>query len=384
MEFGFEDQLKLLEERGLKRILPERWGDGLLNFSSNDYLGLANDPRVKSAVLKYLQEGAVGGTASRLLSGSSEGHLQLEESLAKFLSKEAALVFSSGYHANTGILPVLAEAGDMIFVDEFCHASILDGIRLSQARFCSFSHNNPEHLESLLKRRRSQYRRAFIVTEGVFSMDGDFSIIPEIVKLARRWEALVYLDEAHSFGVFGAGGRGLAAGENLLDEVDIFVGTLSKAIGSQGGFVAAAKTLIDLLISRSRSFIYTTALSPACVAAAQAALNLFPKLDDRRHMIQEESRNLKGKLNQLGFDTGKSQTQIVPVMTGDLKTTKSLSDYLLSQGIFVPSIRPPTVPVGKGRVRLSVTYETVSDGTERVAEAFVKFRKGEDSVVKIG
>ena len=372
-EDSFRRELKDLEQQGLKRVIRNPQTNKLINFSSNDYLGFSHHPDVIRAASKTLLDERVGGTSSRLLAGSTAAHQTLEKNLADFLSKEAALVYSSGYHANTGILSTLAQGGDVIFVDELCHASILDGIRLSKARFCTFDHNNPDHLEGLLRKRRPLYHRAFIVTEGIFSMDGDLGMLQEISFLAQKWKALVYLDEAHSFGVLGPQGKGLAAQLGLLKKVDIFIGTLSKALGSQGGFVATTKEIVDLLVSRSRSFIYTTALSPVCAAAANAALGILPQCEDRTQSLLKASERIRQYLKKLGFNTLKSQAQIIPVWTGDIQSTKNLSDYLLSFGFFVPSIRPPTVAKGEGRVRLSITHDVVQIGLKQLTHAFSSY-----------
>jgi len=374
-EVSYLQELAELQSKGLKRDIPPSLGPGLINLSSNDYLGLSQHPQVKEAAEKAVKQHGAGATASRLLAGTHDLHRRLETELTRFLGKERVLVFPSGYHINVGVLPVLMKTGDIIFVDELCHASILDGVRLSESRFCTFEHNNVDHLESLLRTRRSNYKRAVIVTEGIFSMDGDTGILPEIVFLAKKWKTMVYLDEAHSFGLMGAEGRGLAAELDLLKDVDIFVATLSKVLGSQGGFVACNATLGDLLISRCRSFIYTTALSPANAGAALAALRLLPSCEDRRKSLQQASQNLKEKLTELGYETLKSQSQIIPVWTGDIETTKKLSDYLFSVGYFVPSIRPPTVPHGQGRVRLSITHEVLQQGLEGIVRAFSSYQE---------
>ena len=370
---NFENELIELEKKGLKRSLSDRNQLNTLNLSSNDYLGLSEDPFVKERAAKAVQDYGTGGTSSRLLAGTSSLHRELEVKLATFFSKEAALVFSSGYHVNTGVLPVLAGAGDIIFVDRLCHASILDGIKLSDARFATFDHNNLEDLSWLLTERRAKYRRAWVVTEGIFSMDGDCPPLQKLIELAHQHDALVYLDEAHSIGIYGPEGKGWAASQKLLDSVDVFVGTLSKSLASQGGFVVSSRPLIEILISRCRSFIYTTALAPASAGAALGALERLPALDDRRKLLMDWSSDLRSELKTLGFSTGPSQSQIVPVLTGDVISTQKLSAHLLSHGFFVPSIRPPTVPVGEGRVRLSLTVKVAEKAKCGLIQAFASF-----------
>ncbi len=370
---NFEEELTALEEQGLRRFLFNRDAAAWVNLSSNDYLGLSNHPEVVRAAAEALKKWGTGGTSSRLLAGTLSLHEELEENLAAFFRKEAALVFSSGYHTNTGVLPVLAGPGDIVFVDHLCHASILDGIKLSGARLSSFAHNDAADLENALARQRKSYRRAVVVTEGVFSMDGDVPPLKNILDLARRWDAMTYLDEAHGVGVMGPEGRGVAAALGVLGQVDVFVGTLSKSLGSHGGFVACARPLRDLLISRSRAFLYTTALPPASAAAAQAALVLLPKMEDRRRLILEAADQLRQHLAAAGFSTLQSASQIVPAWAGDVPSTQRLSEHLLSHGFFVPSIRPPTVPKGEGRVRLSISFHAAQEGIERLSAAFTAY-----------
>jgi 8-amino-7-oxononanoate synthase len=369
----FIDELTNLDTRGLRRQLRVK-DNTLENFSSNDYLGLSDHSDVKAAAARAIEEFGVGGTSSRLLAGTTRLHRELEAELAAFFRKPAALAFSSGYHANTGIIPVLAGPGDALFVDRFCHASIIDGVRLSGARFYTFEHNDANDLSSLLAKHRAGKRRAIILTESIFSMDGDAAPLKRLADLSRAHDALLYVDEAHAIGIFGEAGRGWAEAVGVLDRVDVFVGTFSKSLGSQGGFVACSESLADLLISKSRAFIYTTALAPACAGAALAALRLLPSLDARREFVLEKSEWLRSGLRELGFSCLASSSQIVPVLTGEIEPAKLLSDLLLAQGFFVPSIRPPTVPAGQGRLRLSITFEAAQQGVERLSAAFAACR----------
>jgi 8-amino-7-oxononanoate synthase len=389
MTMDFQNELDQLDASGLRRFLFLKDAVDAVNFSSNDYLGLSHHPKVQAAAIEAIQKFGTGGASSRLLAGTLSVHSELENSLASFLSKEAALVYSSGYHTNTGILPVLAQAGDVVFVDRLSHASLLDGIKLSSARFFTFDHNDMDDLERLLKNKRPDYKQAFVVTEGIFSMDGDTSPIKQIISHAHAHAAFVYLDEAHSFGLLGKNGQGLAAQEDVLSDVDILVGTLSKVLGSQGGFVAGSKSLIDLLISRSRSFLFTTALAPSCAAAAAAALRLLPDMDGSREKLMCASQNFQQQLIDDGYTIANAgqATQIIPVWTGDVATTKKLSDHLLSKGFFVPSIRPPTVPRGEGRVRLSITTDVMDLSLKRLTQAFQSYaerpqKKGDHRLVE--
>lgn len=370
---AFAAELESLEKQGLARSLSST-KDNIVNLSSNDYLALSKHGQVIASADEAVQNFGTGGTSSRLMAGTNALHQNLETRLASFLDKEAALVFSSGYHTNTGVLPALAGPEDLILFDRLSHASIIDGIRLSRATFFGFEHNDLEDLENQLKKRAAGRRHVWIVTEGYFSMDGDAPPLREIVDLADRTNALVYLDEAHSLGVTGPQGRGLAAREKVLSRIDVFVGTLSKSLGSQGGFVAATKVVINLLLSKCRSFKYTTALAPACAASASTALRLLPQMEDRREKIFTAAETLRYLLKNLGFDTLKSCSPIVPVWTGDVEATRKLSEHLFSCGFFVPSIRPPTVPVGEGRVRLSMTYDNIGD-VEKIANAFARYSK---------
>ncbi|MFN0117224.1 MAG: aminotransferase class I/II-fold pyridoxal phosphate-dependent enzyme [Elusimicrobiota bacterium] len=370
---SFKEELDDLESRGLKRTLPKEEAGSLINFSSNDYLGLSREPEILKIVHEAIEKYGVGGRASRLLTCKEDPYSYIENDLKNFLRKEAALVYGSGYHTNTGVLKALTTSSDFILFDRLTHASLIDGIRLSQALYRSFEHNNLEELKEKLTRYRKKAQRTFIVTEGIFSMDGDKPNIKEIVRLAKEWDCLVYLDEAHSLGILGHEGRGLADEQGVLEEIDIHVGTLSKTLGTQGGFVAGNQNIIDLLISKSRSFIYSTALSPLSAEAARAALGLFPKLEEKRQKVLDVAQYVRQELSHMEFDTLTSQTQIIPVWTGSAEMTQVLSYHLKSAGLFVPSIRPPTVPMGEGRVRLSISYEVVQH-VEKLLKAFKLFK----------
>ncbi len=370
---SYEQELVELEAKGLKRSVRDRTLFKGVNLSSNDYLGLSQDVSIQEAAEYAIRSFGTGGTASRLLGGTVKVHTDLENELARFLGKEAALVYSSGYHVNTGLIPALASAGDVLFIDRLCHASILDGVKLSGARFYTFEHNNTADLEQLLKERRPEYRRAIVITEGIFSMDGDRPDLSRLCALAHANDALMYVDEAHSLGVFGKDGRGMASEQGVLDQIDIFVGTLSKTLASQGGFVATKKVLIEYLISRCRSFIYTTALAPSAAAAGLAALRYLPIYESRRRHLLKTAATIAQRLADEGFRVLSSGSQIIPVWTGSVEDTQKLSQHLLEQGFFVPSIRPPTVPAGEGRVRLSITHDVATRGIENLINAFRRF-----------
>jgi 8-amino-7-oxononanoate synthase len=362
-------ELELLKNKGLARTVRSREAAQLINFSSNDYLGLSRHPEVVEAAAAALAEWGVGGTASRLLAGTTPPHAQLEQALASFLGRESALVFSSGYHVNTGVIPALVSAQDVVFFDRLAHASIIDGIRLSGARIAPFDHNDVAHLREQVAKHRAKGRRALLITEGIFSMDGDRAPLADLVQVARQHDIALYLDEAHSLGVVGENGRGEAARQNVLPDVEVLVGTLSKTLGSQGGFVAGSKTLIDFLVSRCRSFAYTTALAPALASAAETALRLSISMDAERARLDQSGTRLRRALTDRGRNCLASDSQIIPVLTGSVENTKELSEHLLSQGFFVPSIRPPTVPAGEGRVRLSLSLP-VLDHVDALVSAF--------------
>jgi 8-amino-7-oxononanoate synthase len=362
-------ELAQLHAKGLIRSLRSRDESALINFSSNDYLGLSRHPDVVRAGQQAMSQWGVGGAASRLLAGTTPPHASLEKSLAHFLGKEAALVFSSGYHVNTGVIPALVSAADVAFLDRLAHASIIDGVRLSGARLVPFDHNDADHLAEQIKKYRAKGRRALLLTEGIFSMDGDRPPLADFVQLARENDLSLYVDEAHSLGVTGKNGSGEASRQNCLAETEVLVGTLSKTLGSQGGFVAGSRTLIDFLVSRCRSFAYTTALAPALASAADAALHLAQNMDAERARLDATSTALRRALTERGHDCLKSSSQIIPVLTGTVEKTKAMSEHLLSWGFFVPSIRPPTVPAGAGRVRLSLSLP-VLDQVEALQNAF--------------
>jgi 8-amino-7-oxononanoate synthase len=362
-------ELNQYREKGLARSVRSRDEAALINFSSNDYLGLTRHPEVIRAAQQSMSDWGVGGAASRLLAGTVPPHVALEQALARFLGKEAALLFSSGYHVNTGVIPALVTPQDVAFLDRLAHASIIDGVRLSGARLIAFDHNDAADLAKQISKHRGKGRRALILTEGIFSMDGDRPPLLEFRRLARENEISLYVDEAHSIGVTGQHGRGEAARQNVSADVDVLVGTLSKTLASQGGFVAGSKTLIDFLVSRCRSFAYTTALAPALASAAHAALTIAEGMDAERARLQNTSASLRAALVERGRDCLRSDSQIIPVLTGSVEKTKQLSEHLLSRGFFVPSIRPPTVPAEAGRVRLSLSLP-VLDQVESLKNAF--------------
>lgn len=359
-------RLRALESRHLYRHLravsagTEPWmdmeGRRVLNLSSNNYLGLATRPELKRASGTAAEADGCGSGSSRLIAGTSERHLALETHLARFKHAESALVFNSGYIANVGVISSLARAGDLILSDELNHASIIDGCRLSRAECKVFPHCNLSALEGLLTTsvQAGHQGRILVITDTVFSMDGDLAPLTEIVDLCRQYHAILVLDEAHATGCVGPGGQGLVAQSGVEYEAMIAVSTLSKALGSFGAFVTGPKLVKEYLINVSRNFIFTTALPASVIAASEAALTILEQEPELVERLQENAAFFRRGLQQLGFNTLTSQTHIVPILVGEAELTIEMARALLDQGIFTVAIRPPTVPLGSSRIRTSL------------------------------
>ena len=330
-------------------------GKKYVDFSSNDYLGLSGHPRLKKAVREELKKEGFSSSASRLLSGNKSIFAELEKKTAEFKQTESALVFNSGYQANVGAISALAKKGDAVFLDKLSHASIIDGVILSGADFFRFKHNDVKHLKELLDKKRKLYRRALIVTESVFSMDGDICPLKELVSLKKQHSCLLYVDEAHATGIFGPDGAGVISEFGLSKNVDIVMGTFSKALGSFGAYIASSKMIIDYLINTARSFIYSTALPPAVIAANLASLNLVKKEPQRRITLLANAQHFREKLKERGFSLH-GESQIIPVILGNSEKASQAAEYLQDRGYFVFAIRPPTVPQNEARLRFSLTY----------------------------
>ena len=356
-------ELQTVKDAGLYRHLRRVDGDQgptlildgreVINFSSNNYLGIANHPALAAAAKAAIDRYGCGSGASRLISGNMTLHEELEAKLAQFKSTEAALVFNSGFQANIGILSTLTGEGDAILSDSLNHASIIDGCRLAKAKTLVYSHRDLNELEACLK-QTAPARRRLIVTETIFSMDGDEAPLREIVELAEKYDAMVMVDEAHGTGVFGANGAGIVAKLGLAPRVLIQMGTLGKALGGFGAYVAGSRELCDLLINRCRSFIFTTSLPPAVMAMALAAIDLVQNEPQRRATLRHNCEKLKRGLIQLGFELGESESPILPLIVGDAARCMALSAAVLERGVFAQGIRPPTVPVGTSRLRITV------------------------------
>jgi 8-amino-7-oxononanoate synthase len=381
----FQEQLQALRERSLHRKLrvigtaqgPEIQivGHQLVNFSSNDYLGLAADPILRQAAIAAIEEFGVGAGASRLISGTQSPHVALEVALARWKRAPAAIAFSSGYAAAIGALPALASKQDVVILDKLCHASLIDGARLSGATIRIFPHNHLGKLESHLEwaRREHPEARLVVVTESVFSMDGDRAPLRELVELKKRFEALLLLDEAHAVGVVGTHGRGLAAELGLEKEIDLQMGTLSKSLGVSGGYICGSRNLIDWLINRARSFIFSTAPPPALAAAATAAIHFLASDEGeaRRKTLWKRIVHLRKKLPESPDAFGKPGAAIIPWLVGDEQRALDLARDLRQQGFFVPAIRYPTVGKGAARLRITVSAAHSVEQIDSLGEAIV-------------
>jgi glycine C-acetyltransferase/8-amino-7-oxononanoate synthase len=347
---GLHRRLRLIEGPQGPRVLLD--GRPVLLLCSNDYLGLAADPRVRGAAAEAALRWGAGAGASRLIAGNMEPHRDLELRLAAFKGYEAALLFGSGYLANIGAISALAGRGGIVFSDELNHASIVDGCRLARAETFVYRHGDAEHLARGLA--EAGERAALIVSDGVFSMDGDVAPLAELVRLAREHGCRLMIDEAHATGALGPGGRGSVAAAGLSDEVDLVVGTLGKALGSYGAYVCASAELRDFLLNTARSFIFSTALPPPALAAASAALELLEAEPQRVERLRANAAALREGLLAEGLEAGDGESQIVPLRVGEAEPTMSLCEALLERGVFAQGIRPPTVPPGSSRLRFSV------------------------------
>lgn len=389
----FHAELQLLRAQSLHRKLREIGtaqapevqivGERLVNFSSNDYLGLANDPILREAITAAVAEFGVGAGASRLVSGTQSPHVRLESALAKWKGTQAAVCFSSGYAAAVGTLQAVAGKTDVVLLDKLSHASLIDGAKLSGATIRVFPHNHLGKLESHLEwaRREHPDSRVVIVTESVFSMDGDRAPLRELVGLKKRFDALLFLDEAHAVGVIGANGRGLAAEEGLTRHIDIQMGTLSKALGVSGGYICGSRSLIEWLINRARSFIFSTAPPPALAATAMAALEFLASDagEERRLELWQRIQTLRSALNggvQREAEAMQHGSAIHPLIVGGEAETVDLSRTLQAEGFLAPAIRYPTVAKGAARLRITVTAAHDERQIRRLVEALNRLRPG--------
>ncbi len=379
------EELQSLETEGMRRRLktvtgPQRSettmaGRPMTILCSNNYLGLADHPRLGELAVDATREFGCSSGASRLISGTMTLHRQLEEELAAFKGTEGALVYNCGYMANLGVLSTVVGDGDIIFSDALNHASIVDGCRLSRAEVKIYRHGDAGHLAELLRRHGPSYRRRLVATDSVFSMDGDLAPLPEIVALAKEHDALLLVDDAHATGVLGRGGRGSASHFQLPpDSIDLLMGTLGKAMGSCGAFVAGRREYLDYLINKSRSFIYTTALPPAVLGASLAAVRLLREEPELVNELRQKVSYFRQGLRKLGFEVADDPTPIIPVIVGNAARTMQLSEQFLRAGIFIQGIRPPTVEPGSSRLRVTITRDLSRARMDEILAVFSSLR----------
>lgn len=346
----------------------------ILLFSTNDYLGMSNHKRVVGALIKAAKICGVGAGSARLISGTSEFHYSLERKIAELKKKEKALVFSSGYLANVGTLTALAGKEDVVVMDKLCHASIIDGARLSGAKIRVFPHKNYKRCEEILKNEKG-IKKKVLVTETLFSMDGDLADMERLAFLKKKYNCLLVVDDAHGTGVLGPDGRGGACGGVWEKEIDIIIGTLSKALGGLGGFVAAGKILVEYITNFARPFIFATALPPVICAASEEAINVLKEEPELRDRLLENIKHLTEGVKKAGFLVKGDNSPIIPVILGDEKKALDVSKELFSKGFFVPAVRYPTVAKGEARLRIAVSGEHTKEEIESLIKAFRELKK---------
>lgn len=345
-------------------------GKKVLNFCSNNYLGLANHPDLISASKNATGELGIGPAAVRSIAGTTTLHVELEKRIAKFKGVESAITFQSGFTANLAVVPALVGKEDVIFSDKLNHASIIDGCRLSGAKIIAYEHNDVNSLEEQIKNNLSQYRRALIITDGVFSMDGDVAPLPEIYEVAKKYDILLMVDDAHGEGVLGKGGRGIVDHFGLHGKVDVEVGTFSKAFGVVGGMVAGKSIIIEWLRQRGRPFLFSSAMTIPDTAACLAAIDLLEDSTQLVDKLWQNAKYFKAEMKNLGFNTGVSETPITPVMLGEAKLAQQFSKELFEAGVFAMAIGFPTVAQGKARIRVMISASHSKDDLDKGLEAF--------------
>ncbi len=350
-------------------------GKRVINLSSNNYLAFANHPRLKQAAKDAIDRYGAGAGAVRPIIGNMTIHDELEELLAKFKKEEAVLVFQSGFNCNAGTIQAVTDEKDLILSDELNHASIIDGARLSKAKKSTYKHSDMQDLERILKETRDQYKNVLIITDGVFSMDGDIAKLPEIVALAEKYNCMTYVDDAHSSGVLGESGRGTVDHFDLHGRVDFTIGTLSKAIGVVGGYVAGKKVTIEWLKNRGRPFLFSTSMTPSAVGSCIEAIRMLMESTEYTDKLWDNARYFKEKISKLGYNIGQSETPITPVIIGDEELTGVFSKKLFENGLFVSPIIFPTVPKGTARVRCMVTAGHSKEQLDKAVEIFEKVGK---------
>ncbi len=380
MQSGFERQLAERQTSGklrqLRQIMPAEGAHilvgqrPLVNFASNDYLGLSSHPALKERAIEYIQRFGVGSTASRLLSGNIEPYDYIERKLASLKGTETALILPTGFQTNITLLSALAADKTLLACDRLSHVSLLKGAQLSGARWTRYEHNDLNDLDARLAESGDRYSNKWIVTESVFSMDGDCVDLRGLLKIAQAHDAAILLDEAHATGIFGEQGMGLSVGHK---GITVAMGTFGKGLGSFGAYVACSRTLKDYLINFCAGLVYSTALPPAVLGAIDAALDIVPTMEQKRRMLLENADHMRVRIHKLGYDTNKSTSQIIPVIVGNDAEAAALAQYLEDGGIFAPAIRTPTVPDGTARVRLSLTAHHTREHLERVLSLLRSF-----------
>ncbi len=372
-ESGLYVQIRTVESAVSSWMIVD--GRRVLNLTSNNYLGFANEPRLKEAAKRAIEEYGIGPAAVRTISGTMSLHLTLERMLAEFKNAEAVISYQSGFKSNLSVIPAIVGKEDGIFSDELNHASIIDGCRLSRAEIIRYAHADVDDLRKKLAENRHRFKRALVVTDGVFSMDGDIAPLPDIVKVAKEYDAIVMVDDAHGEGVLGRGGRGIVDHFHLHGEVDIEIGTLSKAFGVVGGYAASSSILVDYLRQKSRPFLFSSAMTVPDVAACIEAVKILQESEDRVKRLWENAEYFKRRMKEAGFNTWKSQTPITPIVIGDERKTQDFSRRLFEEGVFVQAIVYPTVPRGTARVRVMISAIHTKDDLDFAADKFIKVGK---------
>ncbi|GAB4447648.1 MAG: glycine C-acetyltransferase [Anaerolineales bacterium] len=372
-EQGLYNRIRTIGSAQGARLIVD--GKNVLNFCSNNYLGLANHPKLVQAAAEAMKKYGVGPAAVRSIAGTTDLHVQLEERLAKFKGAEDVITFQSGFTANLGAISALVGKEDVIFSDRLNHASIIDGCRLSGAKIVAYEHNDPGALEDAIREHASNFRRALIVTDGVFSMDGDIAPLPDLYEVAKKYDILFMVDDAHGEGVLGKGGRGIVDHFGLHGKVDIEVGTMSKAFGVVGGMVAGKREIVEWLRQRGRPFLFSSAVTAPDAAACLAAVDLLEESTELVDKLWDNARYFKAEMKKLGFDTGVSETPITPVMLGEAPLAQQFSRELFEEGVFAMAIGYPTVPKGKARIRVMISASHDRDDLGQGLEAFAKVGK---------
>lgn len=367
-ETGFYNTIRTLSSPQGAHVVVD--GKNVLNFCSNNYLGLANHPRIIAAAETAMQKYGLGPGAVRSIAGTMTLHLELEKRMAEFKHVEAAVTFQSGFAANGAAIPALVGKEDVIFSDELNHASIIDGSRLSGARIIRYAHCDPQDLDRVVREAAGSYRRGLVISDGVFSMDGDFAPLDQLVEVAERYGLMTMVDDAHGEGVLGEGGRGIVDHFKLHGRVDVEVGTFSKAFGVVGGVVAGSGRVVEWLRQRGRPFLFSSAVTVADTAACLAAVDLLEESTELVDRLWANARFFQREMKNLGFDTGATQTPITPVMLGDVQLARQFSKQLFEEGLFASALGFPTVPMGKARIRVMISAAHSQQDLEEALEIF--------------